>query len=344
MKQINPGLARLWLADNTRQYGAHGQAKLENLSEEQHRLLDYLESGVSDNQLALLSGMALANQSTTDNLLSRLRPLISTTSSFLPDFSEADVSRHFSEIMRLFLLDAKDPAETLKSRGVMKIFVSSLDRTGLTVIRALAASAIGSVFTEDHQTVGPGDTLQLGYPPQLLKIQRAKAAKSLEPGIEIQLHSRRSNAFDRADIAILISNDVVRPGIYQPWMSRDVPHISVCYDEVGVEVSHLVIPGVTPCLGCIELAKIRHDKHRISVATQLANLDRDLADSSSILFGAGVLLTKSLNYLDRMDISHSVELTRLNRDGEVIELEADWTNCGCRTGGQSPKLGGQVGD
>ena len=330
VKQINPGLARLWLADNARQYGSNANIKLDQLSNTQFRVLDYLEAGISDNQLELLSKMSLASQQTTTDLVERLAPLISRTSSFLPNFSEAEVNKHFAEIMRLFLLFAEDPAQTLKARKAMKVFISSLDRTGLTVIRGLAASAVGLVFTEDHSKVSLADTLELGYPPHLEQTQRVKAAKSAEPTIEIQLHSRRSTSFDAADMAILINNDIVKPGDYQPWLSRDVPQVSICFDELGVQVSHVVIPGVTPCLGCIELARMTTDTNRVAIATQLANLERDLADSSLVLFASGVALTKTLNYLDGLALPQTVETTRLDRSGEVTETQASWTDCGCR--------------
>jgi hypothetical protein len=86
VKQINPGLARLWLADNARQYGSNANIKLDQLSNTQFRVLDYLEAGISDNQLELLPKMSLASQQTTTDLVERLAPLISRTSSFCQIF------------------------------------------------------------------------------------------------------------------------------------------------------------------------------------------------------------------------------------------------------------------
>ena len=69
---------------------------------------------------------------------------------------------------------------------------------------------------------------------------------------------------------------------------------------------------------------------RVAIATQLANLERDLADSSLVLFASGVALTKTLNYLDGLGLPQTVEMTRLDRSGEVTETQASWTDCGCR--------------
>ena len=118
VRQINPGLARLWIDDTTRQYGANSEAVLTNLSNAQWRALDFLEAGVSDNQLSLLPKMASADAETTNELIERLGPLLSRTSSFMPTFTEHEVSKRFSEIMRLYLLGLDDPAETLRARNL----------------------------------------------------------------------------------------------------------------------------------------------------------------------------------------------------------------------------------
>lgn len=331
VRQINPGLARLWIADTTRQYGANGQALLTNLSNAQLRALDYLETGISDNQLSLLPKMASADAGTTNELLERLGPLLAKTSSFMPTFTEQEVARRFSEIMRLYLLGYDDPAETLRVRKSLRVFVSRLDRTGLTLLRALNASAISNVFTNDHSQVLPADTLELGYPRALQGTQRVKAAKSDAAGLSIQLHSRMSTTFDQADLAILVSHDIIEPTDYQPWLSRDVPHLAICFDEAGVQISHIVIPGVTPCLGCIELHRLNNDSNWVKIATQLSNLDRNLADSALMLFACGIALSKSLNFLDGLKNQESLALTRLERSGEVVTSQANWSECGCRT-------------
>ena len=331
VRQINPGLARLWIDDTTRQYGANSEAVLTNLSNAQFRALDFLETGVSDNQLSLLPKMASADVETTNELIERLGPLLSRTSSFMPTFTEYEVSKRFSEIMRLYLLGLDDPAETLRARKSLHVFLSKLDRTGLTLLRALNASAVTNVFTNDHSKVLPGDTVELGYPQSLLGSQRVRAAKSDADGLSIQLHSRVSTAFDQADLAILVCHDIIQPADYQPWLSRDVPHMAICFDESGVEISHIVIPGVTPCLGCVELHRINNEPNWIKIATQLTNLNRDLADSALMLFSTGIALSKSLNFLDRLENQEPLDMIRLERSGDVVTSQANWSECGCRS-------------
>jgi hypothetical protein len=281
--------------------------------------------------MSLLPKMASADLDATNELLERLGPLLSRTSSFMPAFTENEISRRFSEIMRLYLIGLDDPAETLQARKSLRVFLSKLDRTGLTLLKALNASAVTSVFTNDHSKVLPGDTLEMGYPQSLLGTQRVRAAKSIADGLSIQLHSRVSTAFDQADLAILVCHDIIQPADYQPWLSRDVPHLAICFDESGVQISHIVIPGVTPCLGCIELHRINNVPNWIKIATQLTSLDRDLADSALMLFSGGIALSKSLNYLDGLKNKEPLDMIRLERSGDVVTSKANWSECGCRS-------------
>ncbi len=330
VQQINPSLARLWLSENTRQYGADGKLVLESLTEPELRLVELLERGITDNQLPQLSKMAKVSEARTRSLLQRLTPLISRTSSFLPLLDSAGVEREFSEIMRLYLLEHADPAEAMRKRLGSRVFISSLNRTGLVLSRGFAASGIGTVFTADQRTVGPSDTLELGYPKHELGNQRARAAKRLITPTSIELHSRVSESYGKTDVAILIAGDVVDPGRYAPWMSRDIPHISIVFSESGASVSHLVLPGITPCLACLELQRLQSDPKWSTTAPQLAMIDRDLADSSLILFAASIALSLSLNLIDGVDPEESPVVSQLLRTSELRQQLVADTNCGCR--------------
>ncbi|MDG2496650.1 MAG: hypothetical protein P8M68_00495 [Aquiluna sp.] len=330
VRQINPGLARLWISESARQFGAQGKI-LNNLTPAELRLLEYLEAGISNNQIPHLPKMASADPKTTSDLLQRLNGTLSKTSSFLPQFSETEVERRFSEIMRLYLLGVEDPAELLKARSNLKIYISCLNRTGLTIAKAMSASAIQGIFTSDHSRVQESDTLEMGYSLHRLGQQRIAAIRADEPSLKVRLHSRASTTFDLCDLAVLISTDVVQPASYQMWMARDVPHISICFTELGVEISPIVIPGATACLACVELHRMSVNANWVSIATQLSNLERDLADTAMMLFASGIAMNKSLNYLDKYLSSTVSETTRMSRTGILETLTLDSTNCGCRT-------------
>jgi hypothetical protein len=331
VRQINPGLARLYLDSKTRQYGYRNPLVLTDLSPGAQRTLDFLEQGIADQQLSLLPKMANANPTEVNDLVDRLGGYLRQTSSMFPELDQAQVQTRFREILRLFASTSLDPAQALKSRKRARVFLSALSPFGFTLARAMAAAGVGTLITDDQKRVADSDLGPLGFPFSVLGKPRATAARDLLLGeIEIQHHSRITPSYDRMDVAILIGSDVLSPRIYQRWLSRDIPHIRVIFDEGGVEISHLVIPGITPCLGCLELARLRENDSWQSVATQLDYLERDLADSASSLFGASIALTRTLERIDDPLPKAAVNTIRFDRSSGVCELQLNQENCGCR--------------
>lgn len=331
VRQINPGLARLWIKD-TRQYGYSAPIAFTPKSASSSKALEYLEIGVANNQLANLPRLVGSTNLAIKELLDRLSPVLNKTGSFLPEMTEEEVERHFAEIMRLFLIGVKDPTEAMRARAKAKVFVSKLDRTGVVLLRGLAAAGVGTVFTQDQGRVLPQDTLELGHPISSLGQTRILSAKNLITGVtKTQLHSRVSGVFDNTDAVILISTDVILPADYHLWLARDVPHLAITYNEFGVELSHLVFPGITPCLSCLELERMRTIPNWRLIAPQLAQIDRDLSDSAMLLFAAGLALNRVLNLID-LGIQNPVptEITKLDRKLGRIEVQTlEINSCGC---------------
>lgn len=330
VRQINPSLARLWLAPQTRAYGSPARLVLRDLTEQEHRVLDYLEAGTADNQLRDLHLMAKADSEVTKSLIERIGPMLRKTTSFLPNSGSADIERQFSEIMRLYLLEHDDPASALKKRGSSKVFLSRLDRTGLLIAKGFGASGIGTIYTTDQKPVSNSDTLDLGYPEAELGNPRAKAARRLVSGGRVELHSRVTHTYDRTDLAILLAGDALLPNQYAQWLNRDVAHIGIMVSESGILVSHLVVPGITPCLACLELARLEADPNWAKTATQLAVLNRDLADSSISLFGASIAISLGLNLIDFGTFDDRSTVTKMDRHSNVMQLQAKTKHCGCR--------------
>ena len=129
-------------------------------------------------------------------------------------------------------------------------------------------------------------------------------------------------------MAVLISDDIVNPRSYQPWMARDVPHLAMCFDEEGVEISPLVFPGETPCLGCREKARFDADSSWKTIAPQLLALDRSNQDIAMVLFATGVVTNQILNFVDRGKRLESRTL-RLDHNGSLLAFEASSSHCGC---------------
>ncbi len=332
VRQINPSLARIWHAENIRQYGYSKPALVAIDSEAQHRLVDILEQGVTNVQFDNLANLAKIQPTELNLILSRISPLIRQTSSFLPELDQRDVEIRFAEIMRLFLADFKDPAEVMKKRGLAKVFISSLSRTGLLAAKALYTAGVGTVITFDGTRVKHCDTNELGYSPMAVGLTRHEAAKQLlgKQRNELQLHTRLTSGLDRISAALLISHDVVDPSDYQVWMTRDVSHIAICFTESGASISQLVTPGITPCLACSEIQKMQDDPNWLATVTQLAQLDRDLADSVSMLAAVSVAVRRILKQIDLAEIEICNPLDFESATGAIRMLELPTANCGCR--------------
>lgn len=331
VRQINPGLARLMGENGSRQYGYREPLTLSTLSPGQHRALDFLEHGIADQQLELLPKMASADPVEVKDLMQRLGSYLRATSSFLPEFTDLEVQSRFREILRLFASTNLDPAQALKTRKLAKVYLDSFSPFGLTFTQGLASAGVGVVITDDQKRTKPEDLGAMGFAIEQLGTARAIAAREKLLGqIAIRHHSRTTSSYDSVDVAILNSSDVLSPKRYQRWLSRDIPHLLVRFDEKGVEVSHLVIPGITPCLGCAELARIRSDPSWLALATQLDYLERDLADSTSVLFGASIALARTLERIDNPLVHQRPTTLRLEHGVGVFELEPADQNCGCR--------------
>lgn len=332
VRQINPSLARIWHAENVRQYGYSKPALIEIDSEAQHRVVDILEQGVTNVQFQNLANLAKIESEELNRILHRLSPLIRQTSSFLPELDQRDVEIRFAEIMRLFLSDFQDPAEVMKQRGLAKVFVSSLGRAGLLAAKALYTAGVGTVITFDGTRVKHGDTNELGYSPMALGLTRHEAAKQLlgKQRSELQLHTRLTSGLDRIGAALIIANDVVPPDEYQVWMTRDVPHLAICFTEAGASISQFVTPGATPCLACSEIQKMQDDPNWLATVTQLSQLERDLADSVSMLASMSVAVRRILREIDGLLDAGNEPLDYDLASGRFLALNPPQANCGCR--------------
>ncbi len=70
-------------------------------------------------------------------------------------------------------------------------------------------------------------------------------------------------------LAILACDYVVAPDLLSHWLRRDVPHLPVVSSDRTARIGPLVVPGVTACLHCSELAARDADPARSALASQL---------------------------------------------------------------------------
>lgn len=329
VRQINPALARLYSAELVRSYGVNPRRQITVDSPGQQRALEILEEGIPDNQFEKLPALAATTEAEVAKLLSRLGELVTHSTGLGKELSQRDIDQRFAELMRLFLVGAKDPIAKLRTRAHAEIFVETMSKTGLSVLRGMSNAGVRRFHTMDQQRVKISDTGALGFADEQIGVSRAQAARLLIQDIDVVQHSRVTTTMDRICAALLISDDVIRPESYQLWLSRDIPHVAIVFTEGGVWVSHLVIPGITACLGCLEIARAERDPSWIATATQLSLIERDLADSASLLFAASSVIPALLAVIDGDD--PRAKILELDRNSMTISvLEPPSANCGCR--------------
>lgn len=294
-----------------------------------------LEIGVPENQVSDLPKILKTSASEVDQMLSRLAPILISGGTSLK-FSQDEIEKKFAELIRIALTTSSNPEGVLAARKAMNVFVSEFTRAGLVICQALAAVGVGTIFSNDSRHVSRSDTQLLGYPASSLGLHRSVSAKQvIGPEARIEVHARLTDPiYEKTDFAILMASDVLSPDRYQTFLSRDVPHISIVFNEKGVRVSPIIFPGESACLGCAEIEKISMDPAWISLAPQLAQSPRNLSDTTSLLFAAAMATRACLASSERKternipveNLGHELNLAT----GEILAIKHANLNCGCR--------------
>ena len=327
--RINPALRKLWRSPYELQLGFPARVQITEVDQSTLQILGALEVGLPEKSLAEYFEATGADAQTAATLLERLKPVLIKAAAI----SETEVDARFAELMRMSLLATDDPTALSESRRQQTVFISDLSRIGVTVARGLRASGVGRIISSDNRRISPADRLPLGY--------TVEGSRGLQLSNELtdafQLHSYlRPKTISGIDFALVLEQEVANPENYRRWLANDVAHLSISFDEDGVAVSPVVIPGLTSCLACLTLAESELDAAYTALAAQVSLRPRDLADSPSLLFAAGIAIHRALGFLDAAAGLRAPSETiglRLNNDGSVSRVHYATQNCGCRLPG-----------
>lgn len=327
--RLNPAVRKLWRSPSDMQFGYPARLQLANLDQQAEALIAAISAGIAEQQT---SSQALAlgvSEAALVAMIDRLRPILMR----VDEPSQTEVDSRFAELMRIALV-SEDPHALALQRGQQRVFVNRLSRFGLTVLRGLAASGFKRLLTTDAKHLQPGDELTLGFRGRTNTGQSRFAAASAEFGPSLQLHHYlREETVRTTDFAILQAHELVEPKLYQRWLANDVPHLAVSFDEAGTSVSPVIIPGTTSCLACLAQREIALDPDWGKLACQMSLNPRDLADSASLLFAAGLATHRAQSFLDaKRSLRLPGELIgiRLNNSGIIERIEYAPESCGCR--------------
>lgn len=284
--QINPSKVPIWISENTLQLGIDEQSqKLEHLTNSQERLIHLLFEGVANDQVEVVANSVGLDSLEGFQLIELLRP--SLVGGEKSSGSKNSNDARFAELIRIGFQTDQSPAEVLSKRSEYRIVVSKLDRTGLTLIRALSELGFQNFETEDYSLITSEDHGELGYPKSLSGVSKLIAINSLleTKESEVSVLPMKKSKRNRQSITILSASHQLTPTDYQKLQS---PYLAIEYRIEEIAVSNLIESGATPCLGCRDLWSADTKPNWASTAIQLAGRRDQLDDGANLLLASAV--------------------------------------------------------
>jgi hypothetical protein len=297
--QLNPSKVPIWKNASELRLGI-GEAgqELGEISNSQERLINLLFAGVAESQISLVgNSVGLSDQETRD-LVQRLKPSLIQSSQSLGGNSLSNL--RFAELMRIGFQTEQSPMEVVSNRGKQTVELSRLDRTGVTILKALSENGFKKFNTQDFELVGQTDLGELGYPQQFLGVSRINAARMIleseKPGIEITQGSRAG--ISKETVCVLSGMHRILPNAY-----RGLPKafLAVEYRLDSLFVSRVTRLGVDPCLSCRDLWEIDTEPSWATESIQLTNRQDQLDDGVNLLMASSIAARNICSYVDSGD-------------------------------------------
>lgn len=349
MLKINPGKSTVWLRPDTIQIGLEADAVIVGgLSPAHQRFIRALQSGIADNQLGVIARSSRIGIAEAESLIDRLggamlenAPITGTSGQTHTSLvALRDTNPDFAELVRIALQTNSHGNAVVAHRANRLLHIEKLDKAGVTLIRGLANAGFAQFWSGDSDTVGNSDVQALGFSSEHLGRSRADAIKEVAAGfannvVVSAVSGQRLRTIERVDLAVLIAHQALDPRRYKKLMKFGVPHIAVTFNELGVQVSPIVVPNKTPCLGCHDKAMTAVDPLHAVRMTQLAQASQRYDDSSAVLFSAAMVVAAATEFLDSQQGFAHKQFERLGwqferATGRVFRI--DWPalpTCNC---------------
>ncbi|MET4061495.1 hypothetical protein ABIB35_003068 [Arthrobacter sp. UYP6] len=344
--RINPGLHVLALSASARQYGLGPHALvLHGLQDPDLAFLAALRAGIDDGQETAEASRCSVNPQRAHALTQALSPALLP----FPDRAQSGeaavpalrMERLAGDIDHLCAAYGLNGSAIIRRRARAAVEVSGLGRTGSLLARALAAGGVGTLLLSDPGPVLPTD-LGPAFSLSDLGMSRAQAVKRhiyrLDPTIQVLSNPVRGPGLQPAhlDLAIWVGKPPMAARTTGAEV-REHPHLTVTLHETGIDVGPLVIPGLTPCLECLERQLADGDTTWYSAADALSRQLVEAApageESTGALAAAGAAAGQALAFLDGVvqPAVWSAVLVLRSADGYLSFKKLSFhPDCGCR--------------
>jgi bacteriocin biosynthesis cyclodehydratase domain-containing protein len=316
---LKPALRRLWLGPDTLQLGLHPRRAvvLSGLVDADVRLLELLDG--SRDLDALASEAAKLGRSGED------------VAHFVTALSAAGVLDHAADMAaprdewerqrlepdRLALsLRHPEPGaadRTLARRRDAHVAVHGCGRTGASVATLLAAAGVGHVTCHDPVGLRVADLSPAGVTAMRGGPRGAAAAARVEDTASVS--GDRGPVTSEPDLVVVAPTAVTAPPEVLVAVRRR-PHLLLAVRETSAYVGPFVLPGRTPCLRCVELARGERNPGWPAVAAQLAS-STNVVEAGEVALAttaAGIAAMHALTWLDTGEAPASA--------GALLEVDA----------------------
>lgn len=196
--------------------------------------------------------------------------------------------------------------DKIARRGSRSIGIMGLGRSGLRIAQGLATAGVGRLILDDDDPVRHTDLSLGGHSARSAGVPRRISATQL-----LTDNAPASTAFNAVplhagtpltelEIIVVVAHGALDPATMWRLMAEGVPHLPVVWAEAGVCVGPLVLPGSTPCLQCVDLARRDADPAWPLITAQLAASAKSNCVEESMLssIASALVVSQVLGLLD----------------------------------------------
>ena len=340
--RINPGIYVLDLGTDRRQFGlGEGALLLAGLTGADLAFIGCLRNGVPDGEETSAGSAAGLESGRVEQLLRVLAPVLLAQPGNRPLLPPLREERLRPDGERLSAVYGRDAVDALALRGGAVVEVLGLGRCGALTARILAAAGVGTVLLGDGGVVSPSD-VGPAYALTDIGMPRYSAVKRqlyrIDPTVRVLQVPWPAGGVRTAavDLAILASEKPA-PLRALPGDKLEQPHLAVSVQQYGYQVGPLVVPGATPCLGCLDRHRGDSDPGWYAPAAEPAGPVRPPGpggeETASATLAAASAAGQALSFLDGVaqPVTWSAVLQLRAADGHIgLEALDFHPDCGCR--------------
>lgn len=268
--RLKPVLRRVERDARTLQFGVHPlrAVVLTGVEPPVRRLIDGLDGTRTLRQAVAASGL---DEASAHEVVARLSAhgLIEDAAAGpepIADLPLAERDRLRPELDRLSLTSTDGGMSALAARRAARVRVYGAGRVGARVVTLLAAAGVGHICVVDPGTATASDVVPGGIDRSEVGMTREDAAvlaaRRISPAVNAwpgRAASRLSDGGVRPDLVVLAPADPLDATLVHEIVAEGVPHLLVCAFEGHGAVGPFVVPGLTPCLRCLDLTRRDRD-------------------------------------------------------------------------------------